>query len=356
MLQKIAIFVAAVGVALVMKPELVLHLPNGFIPYAILGHPPPAYFMYDAWKDGEHETWLKDGDLVTCVGAKSGTNWLLYMSHLIRVKGNVKDFPFTDVLETTPWPTLRHYPGQQWPEVKSKMNTTILADGSKLKDKWDHPSYPFRIFKSHELPNDQAGEKTPDMVLPVRSRKKVKFLAAVRNPYDQLRSFYPFFASHSPRFRRMWGDFPPVYANKDQMMADFLDGGVMGALVWAYPVIWFPYRNDPNVLLFNYDDMLKDPKGHVERLAKFLEVDLSAEQIDTITHLTSFAEMKKVSDRFDYFIWGHPDPYHIMTSGKLLRAGKKGEGKEFFTPEELKKISDDIDKHFSPELKEFMHL
>ena len=27
------------------------------------------------------------------------------------------------------------------------MNSTILKDGTALKDKWDHPSYPFRVFK-----------------------------------------------------------------------------------------------------------------------------------------------------------------------------------------------------------------
>jgi hypothetical protein len=37
---------------------------------------------------------LKDGDLGVAVGGKCGTNWLLYMSHLIRIKGNIEDYPF----------------------------------------------------------------------------------------------------------------------------------------------------------------------------------------------------------------------------------------------------------------------
>lgn len=354
----IGILVAVVAVAVVYKPEIVLQLPNGFIPYAILGHTPPPFFMYDAWKADEVKSWIKDGDLVVASGGKCGTNWLLYMSHLIRVKGEIEQFPFTDTMETTPWPTIRHYPGQEWAEIKAKMHDAVLADGSKLRDNWDHPAYPFRIFKSHEGPDDSVLEpREPSMVLPVRSQKKIKFLASVRNPYDQLRSLYPFFASHRPEFRRMWGDFPPVYANKKAMLADFLDGGPLGGLVWGYPMMWFPYRNDDNVLLFSYDDMLKDPKGHVQRLATFLEVDLTVEQVDSITHLTTFAEMKKIAYKFDYTLWNHPEPnYKVMTSGKLVRAGKHGQGQEFFSAEEKKRIAEHIELHFSPELREFMHI
>jgi hypothetical protein len=40
------------------------------------------------------------------------------------------------------------YPGQTWSDVKNLMNTTILSDGTHVKDHWDNPSFPFRIFKS----------------------------------------------------------------------------------------------------------------------------------------------------------------------------------------------------------------
>lgn len=71
------------------------------------------------------------------------------MAHLIRVKNNLKDFPYDEVNQVTPWPTLRHEPGQSWAEISKKMNSTVLSDGKNLKDKWDNPKYPFRVFKSH---------------------------------------------------------------------------------------------------------------------------------------------------------------------------------------------------------------
>ena len=225
---------------------------------------------------------------------------MLYMAHLIRVKNNIKDFPYDEVNQVTPWPTLRHEPGQSWAEISKKMNSTVLSDGKNLKDKWDNPKYPFRVFKSHgasrqccpictfccnaeqmdanghkylpsrhisshthfccaEVPDDSnAGRGS---VLPVRRRRDVKFLATVRNPFDQIRSVYPFFGSHEPAFRRMWGGFPPVYTSKKQCLDDVTDGGVLEHLVWGWVKTWFMYKDDPNVLVFNYDQMLKDPSS-----------------------------------------------------------------------------------------------
>ena len=89
----------------------------------------------------------------------------------------------------------------------------------------------------------------------------MKFLATTRNPFDQIRSVYPFFASHDDEFRRMWGGFPPVYTDKNQLLDDVTDGGVLEHLVWAWANIWFAYKDDPNVLVFNYNQLLKDPSS-----------------------------------------------------------------------------------------------
>eukprot|EP00961_Rhodomonas_salina_P014192 190512-Rhodomonas_salina.1 len=88
-------------------------------------------------------TWSKDGDLVVSTGVKSGTHWMLYCSHQIRTRGKGDLY---DINTDTPWLDLRHKPGQSWAELKEMMNSTVLKDGTRLKDRWDSPSYPFRIF------------------------------------------------------------------------------------------------------------------------------------------------------------------------------------------------------------------
>lgn len=90
-IAKYAGFAVVLVAALVAyKPEIVLKLPMGFIPYAILGHNVPPYFVYDAYEREEFANWTKDGDVIVSVAAKSGTNLMLYMNHLIRAKGDLE--------------------------------------------------------------------------------------------------------------------------------------------------------------------------------------------------------------------------------------------------------------------------
>ena len=107
----IAVAVALLAFIIATHPELVLKIPNiGFIPYAIItGKPVSAYFDMTCFKD--FKSWIRPKDVIITAGIKSGTTMLLYISHLIRVKGNVEKYPFRDVNINTPWPALIHKPG-----------------------------------------------------------------------------------------------------------------------------------------------------------------------------------------------------------------------------------------------------
>ena len=75
--------------------------------------------------------------LLWCLGS---TNWMLYCTHQIRTKAKgdgVTDY--TDILLDTPWVGFNMVPGQTWAEIKEMMNTTVLPDGTRVKDYWDKP-------------------------------------------------------------------------------------------------------------------------------------------------------------------------------------------------------------------------
>jgi len=342
--------IAILAIVLRMNPEIVLKLPNGFIFYAIMGHTPPPYFDMSAWQRDEMKTWIRSGDVVVSVNAKSGTNWLLYMTHLIRVKGDVETYPFTDIMLNTPWPSIVHEPGQTWSEVKEAM----FQDDIQVH--WNNKDYKFRVWKAHEMPETYSKD-IPGATLPVKKRGDLKFIAATRNPFDQMRSFYPFFASHKAEFRRMWGDFPPVYDNKDQMIDDFVKGP-FGVFLTDYNIAWYEARNEPNVHLVRFEELVKDHRGSVVSLANFLDVELNEDQIDRIVLLSSFKEMKKVAHKFDYVLFANKEnpKQTVMGSGKLIRSGKTGQGESFFTEDEKKRISNFLDANLPTDVKDWMEL
>lgn len=294
-------------------------------------------FIKDAWKEDEIDTWTKDGDLVVATGAKSGTTFMLYCTHQIRTKGtDINDELYPDVSITTPGPDLRQSRTGTWAEQKDRYNTTILPDGRKMKELWDHPSYPFRIFKSHYAPP----------VLPVRKKggKKIKYMAMVRNGIDVAASMTPFYSSHTEKFRNLWGGFPPVIPNEafdgDEPPAavkDMLPGGPLSHFYWGYVKQWWPYRNDPNVILMHYSNVRKDLRGHVVKIAKFLEVDLTEAELDIVTERCGIQHMKK-ANKFKYMmplnndvgLWD-PDIDQIIVTGSMTKTGGVGTGGSIFS-------------------------
>ena len=110
-------------------------------------------------------------------------------------------FYSTTVSLSTPWPDLRQSLTGTWSQQKELYNSTILPDGRKLKDIWDHESYPFRIFKSHFAPDILPVRRAAE----VRGAKKIKYMAMVRNGLDVAASMTDFYSAHTDEFRKLWG-------------------------------------------------------------------------------------------------------------------------------------------------------
>ena len=107
----------------------------------------------------------------------------------------------------------------------------------------------------------------------------------------------------------------------------------MDDLYFGYVKKWWPYRNDPNVMLLHYSDARRDLRGHVAKIANFLDVVLTDEELDKVTERCGIEHMKKLS-KFDYLmplnkdkgLWDvHKDT--IVNSGTLVDTGDVGMGK-----------------------------
>jgi hypothetical protein len=347
-------------------PHLVFSLPNGFILHAISGGDMPPFFDATPYALGSRNAknnWLKPNDVIVSTAAKSGTTWMLFCSHQVRVRGDDETYPYVDTMLSTPWPELIQVPGETWEERLEKMNDTILPNGETLRRYWDHPDYKFRIFKSHFTPDKfgdliggGGGDDSGD------GDAKVKFLAMARNGLDQVTSAVPFFDKHEEGFRKIWGSFPPEDGGSSssgekrrkvasERLNQMLPGNVFGGWHFDYVNKWWKVKDEKNVLLLHYSDAKKDLRGTVLKLADFYNIRLNEEETDKVAEKCSFDYMKKNGDMFLYSLPLHPT-YNgrIMQSGSMTRKGAIGDGQELFSEEEKEMWSKAEEEQFGDDI------
>ncbi len=309
----------------IFKPTLpisILISPGTLIPF----------FNAEPYEQGNNG-WLKAKDVIVSTGIKSGTTWMLYCSHQVRVKGNDDKYPFREIMSTTPWVDLLQVPGERWEERRHKMNNTILPDGTSLKDHWDHPDYDFRIFKSHLTPVDFG-----DLI---GCDSQVKFLAMARNGLDQAASLVPFLDRHTEEFRQLWGGFPPADGGtKDEKIREvasvrikqMMPDNIFKHIHFDYVNDWWRVKDEKNVMLLHYSDAKKDLRSTVGQLAKFYEVQLSKEEMKTVVEKCSFKHMKQNTHLFNMELPLNPKfKGTIVQNGAMTRKGVDGQGKVLFS-------------------------
>lgn len=143
----------------------------------------------------------------------------------------------------------------------------------------------------------------------LKLRKDVKYIVAIRNPRDCLASLMPFMLLHHPAFAKMWGGFPPN-AGKDaadvdpkefkHLMSKDLGGGTSGIQEFYIRFWrgWWEHRYNSNVLFLHYQNRLRDHAGEIRKIAMFLNVPLTDDELVRISETTSFDFMKENDEAF----------------------------------------------------------
>merc|ERR1712196_273640 len=99
----------------------------------------------------------------------------------------------------------------------------------------------------------------------------------------------------------------------EQLVKEMLPGGLLYSVVLPFVKSWWDHRNEPNVLLFHYNDMKKDLPGLVNKLAAFHGVELTQKEAERVQEKCSFQHMKKHSGLFDIRM-----PLHTKRPGSTL--------------------------------------
>ncbi|XP_067048549.1 sulfotransferase 1E1-like isoform X1 [Acropora muricata] len=152
---------------------------------------------------------------------------------------------------------------------------------------------------------------------------RCKYIYVSRNPKDVCVSMF-FFLKSMARVETITEN---AYNGPWEFFVNlFIEGDVLYSKWNDHVLSWWKHREDPNVLFLKYEEMQKDLRSHVRRIADFLQKPLSDEIIDRIAEQCTFKGMMR-----------NPKPFKITEGddeiGLMLRKGVVGDWKNYFTPE-----------------------
>ncbi len=246
-----------------------------------------------AMLEGNH---YRKGDILISVPAKSGTTWSMNIVHQLRSAG---DPDLRDIYQQVPWLELWDSPSRTLQQVLERYAAL--------------PTWFPRAFKTHAAIGQEFLEYSPDR----------KFLVVMRNPFDAAASMVPFFNAINQELLDFWGASGKIPRPKnisDAWSSNFTNQGNKSI---GFIKSFWPYRHQPNVIVLHYNDMIKDHRGTVRKIADFLEIDLPTSQFEDVLKYTSFPWMKANSHRFSM---QHLMDKPLMSSSASVRNGKSGEG------------------------------
>ena len=259
----------------------------------------------------EHFT-PRDDDIIITTSYKSGTTWTQeIVLHLVFLG---REIPYRN--EASPWLDFRPRPLD---EV-----LTVLDDQQHR-----------RFIKSH-----LAADGLPDF-------PQVKYLVVGRDPRDVFMSLWNHYASFTPDAYTHFNDTPgrvgpPLEPCPDDIHDCWRDWISRGWFEWeqeGYPFwgnmhhiqSWWDVRDRGNILLVHFADMLAHTEGEIRRIADFLTIPATDEQISQVAQATTLTAMRTRAEQ------NNPGMAHIFTGGAraFFYKGTNGRWRDVLTADEL---------------------
>jgi aryl sulfotransferase len=216
----------------------------------------------------------RQGDVVVATYAKNGTTWMEHIVlHLIH-RGREK-------------PTIHEL--AVWVDRKNRRDSKEEEDFpvDQMVEKLQQQSHR-RQMKTH-LPLDHIPFHT-----------EVKYIVVGRPNRDVWLSWHNHYRNWLER-----GDLPE---DPKDFWADWIEGRVAPQSDWGdegmgvhphfhYYQQWWDYRHLENILFVHFNDLLADLPGEIARIAVFLEIEVSKDDVREIAEATTFGNMKEKAEQ-----------------------------------------------------------
>ena len=204
---------------------------------------------------------------------------------------------------------------------------TEMPNGTFGADTFSNLESP-RFMKTH-LPY-QLWEKQ------LQKHPNLKVIQTIRNPKDSLVSFYHHMRSdiQSGAFNGTWDQYFELFKQKRLPWGDY----------FQHNADWYKFNNGrKESLVLRYEEMKKDHRGHVIKIAKFLSCDLSDKVIDAIVEKSTFKTMAK---NINSAMEGRPGWKSDRSA--LLRKGEVGDWVNYFSKEQSEYVEAKSKEYLEP--------
>ncbi|XP_071514793.1 sulfotransferase 1C4-like [Panulirus ornatus] len=164
---------------------------------------------------------------------------------------------------------------------------------------------------------------------------KVVYLA--RNPKDVVVSYL-----HHSRILRLHG----YTGSMDQFVQYFVDDDLVYGPYWLHVKEALEKRDHPNLHFIFFEDLKRNNMVELRKLNKFLDTNMTEEQLEKVAKYTSFSEMKIREEAIDSLKEDqHLREDMISTEGGFFRKGEVGDWKQKLSPQHQAKIDQWMDRY-----------
>ncbi|XP_054709134.1 sulfotransferase 1E1-like [Uloborus diversus] len=229
--------------------------------------------------------------------------------------------------------------GTTWlQEIVYSIMKGIEKSETSIEDRFPYLEFIYPGLSSIEKITEQRFLKThlPYSLLPESvHQKKPRIIYMMRNPKDVAVSYY-----HFVRMMTMT-DYVGDFSNFFQ---DFLNDEVPYGPIWKHYADVWEHKDEPNVLILQYEDFHKDIQGNIKKIGLFLGKHLTDKEVEDIAYHCSFSSMSN-NPSVNYQHW---DDLGIRKKdeAKFFRKGQVGDWRNYFNSEMDDLMNVYIENHF----------
>lgn len=273
---------------------------------------------FETYIDKVHNMTLRSDDVWIRTFPRSGTTWTSELAWLIMNDCNFKEATKVPLTYRSPNVDTNYFSNWETHAPPEMLDALINMD--KI-DKMTSP----RVIKTH----------LPTYILPPQMLDSCKVIYVARNPKDAIVSFFYF--HKLVKLCTFTGDM-------EQFAEYFMDNKLLWTPYFDTVLDAWSKKDHPNMLFLWYEDMKKDLRSEIRKIAKFLNKTLTDEQVEKLVDhvkIDKFAKNESVNMAMEVKA-GLANAGHTF-----IRKGETGDWKNHFSPELNRRIDEWIEKNLA---------